>query len=148
MTRMVRFSPSSDLRKLQREIDEVFDSFFPARSQNGGETDTSGWMPRVDLSETEDAYMIQVDVPGVPKDDININYQEGTLSISGERKAEDRKEGSDYVRVERSVGHFYRSFSLPQTIDEEGIEASCENGVLSVRVPKAEETKPRRIEVK
>ena len=144
MTNLIRFTPGHDMRRLQREIDGIFDSFFsPSRNEN----DSASWAPRVDLSETEDAYLVHVDVPGMHKEDLNIDVHEGRLTISGERNAEQQDDGHKYVRVERSYGRFYRSFTLPQTVKEDEIEATYENGVLSVRVPKAEETKPRRIEV-
>lgn len=144
MTNLIRFTPSHDMRRLQREIDGIFDSFFsPSRNEN----DSASWAPRVDLSESEDAYLVHVDVPGMQKEDLNIDVHEGRLTISGERNAEQQDDGHKYVRVERSYGRFYRSFTLPQTVKEDEIEATYENGVLSVRVPKAEETKPRRIEV-
>lgn len=147
MKRLVRFSPSSDLHTLQREIDQVFDSFLPSRGSNRGTTE-SGWTPRVDLSETDNAYLIQLDVPGVAREDFNINFQDGMLTVSGERKTEETKEDESYVRVERSRGRFYRSFSLPKTVDAEQIKADYKNGVLTIDIPKAEETKPRRIDVK
>ena len=147
MKRLVRFSPSSDLRTLQREIDQVFDSFFPSRGSNNDAAE-SGWTPRVDLAETDNAYLIQLDVPGVTKEDFNINFQDGTLTVSGERRMEETKEDENYVRVERSRGRFYRSFSLPKVVDAEQIKADYKNGVLKITIPKAEETKPRRIDVK
>jgi len=145
MNSMIRFSPSNELRRLQREIDSVFQNMYP--SDKDREAPVTGWTPRVDLSETEDAYHIHLDLPGVQKEDVDINLQDGTLTIRGERKEEQRAEGSNSVRVERSFGQFFRSFALPQTIQQEGIQASFDNGVLSVEVPKAEETKPRRIEI-
>ena len=145
MTSLIRFSPSTEMRRLQREIDRVFDGYWP-NAENGGETTTT-WTPRVDVAETSDAYIVHLDVPGVAKDDIEINYHEGTLSISGERKMEEQKDEESFVRMERTYGRFFRSFSLPKTVKSENIAASCEDGVLKVTVPKAEESKPRRIQV-
>ena len=82
------------------------------------------------------------------KDDFNINWQDGTLTVSGERKFEDKKETENFVRVERSFGHFFRSFTLPNTVKSDKISGSYSDGVLTITVPKAEETKPRRIEIK
>ena len=146
MTSLIRFSPNTEMRRLQREIDSLFDSFFPTTQGNGGEGAT--WSPRVDLAETDDAYYIHADVPGLRKEDIEINMQDGTLSISGEREVKENEENRRFVRVERTYGRFYRAFSLPQTIDHDGIEASFEDGVLTIVVPKAEETKPRRIDIR
>ena len=147
MKRLVRFSPNSDLRTLQREIDQVFDSFFPSQGSNS-DTAAGGWTPRVDMAETDNAYLLHLDVPGVTKEDFNINFQDGTLTVSGERRKEETKEDENYVRVERSRGRFYRSFSLPKVADPERIEADYKKGVLTISIPKAEETKPRRIDVK
>ncbi|GIV57303.1 MAG: heat-shock protein [Rhodothermaceae bacterium] len=149
MTKLVRFSPTDDLRMLQREFDRLFDSFFaPARSGQEGSPEAPVWAPRVDLAETEDAYLIHMDVPGMSKDDLNINFHDGTLTVSGERKFETKDEDRNYVRVERQFGHFYRSFTLPKAVDESKIEAKYKDGVLEIRVPKADEVKPRRIEVR
>lgn len=148
MANLMRFTPGSDVRSVQREIDRVFDSFFPARSEGeNGNGSQAVWAPRVDLSETDDAYQIHLDVPGLAKDDLNINVHDGQLTVSGERKREQADEERNFVRVERHYGSFYRSFRLPKRIDADGIEAAYENGVLTLHVPKTAESKPRRIEV-
>lgn len=148
MNNLVRFSPNTEMRRLQREVDQLFDSFFPTRSRSeNGDTEQAVWAPRVDLAETEDHYMVHVDVPGMKREDLQIRFQDGQLSISGERRAEHTEDDKDFVRVERSFGRFYRSFTLPRRVNEDEIEALYQDGVLTVRVPKAEETKPRRIEV-
>ncbi len=145
MTNMIRFSPSNELRRLQREIDSIFRDMYP--SDDDREAPATGWTPRVDLSETDDAYHIHVDLPGVNKDDVDVSMRDGMLIIRGERKDERREEKGDAVRVERSFGQFYRSFALPKSINEDSINARYDNGVLAIDVPKAEETKPRRIEI-
>lgn len=148
MTSLVRFSPTNDMRRLQREIDTLFESFFPARGSDG-DTETSVWTPRVDLAETEETYLIYLDLPGMTKEDLSINYQDGTLSVSGERTFAERDEKEmSFARVERFAGHFYRSFTLPKAINSNKIEANYADGVLTIRVPKAEESKPRRINIK
>lgn len=147
MNSLIRFSPTTDMRRLQREVDALFDSFFPVRT-NGDSEDSTTWAPRVDLAETENAYLVHVDLPGLNKDDLEINFHEGVLSISGERNAETQDENTKYVRVERSYGRFYRAFTLPQMVKADEIEASFENGVLNITVPKAEEVKPRRIDIR
>lgn len=149
MTSLIRFTPRHDVRQLQREFDRLFESFFPTRSTNGDEAlESAVWAPRADLAETEDAYFINLELPGLQKDDVEINIHDGTLSISGERRHEETKEDRTFVRVERSYGRFYRAFSLPQTINTQDIEATFGDGVLNIRVPKAEELKPRRIDIR
>jgi HSP20 family protein len=147
MTNLIRFSPGTELRRMQHEFDRLFNDFFPAANGNGNEEKTAVWSPRVDLSETNDTYFIQVDVPGIAKKDLSINYQDGTLTISGERKGETREEGKNYVRTERNFGHFFRSFNIPNAIQADKIQANYTNGVLSIQVPKAEEVKPINVKV-
>lgn len=146
MTNLIRFAPNTELRRMQREFDRVFNDFFPAANGDSN-SDSITWAPRVDLSETDDSYQIRADLPGLSKDDININFHDGSLTISGERRAETKEEGKNYVRVERSTGHFFRSFNIPTAIQSNKIEASYKDGVLNVVVPKAEEVKPLKVKV-
>jgi len=147
MTQLIRFSPTQDIRRMQNEFERLFGSVFPGVRSEDPEAETAVWAPRVDLVENEESYLIHVDLPGLSKDDVNVNYHEGVLSISGDRRAEEYEEKDNCVRLERSYGRFYRSFTLPKTVKHDAIEATYENGVLSVRVPKAEESKPRRITI-
>jgi len=148
MTNLIR-SRTNNMRNLQREIDRVFDSFFPAqRTDEPEESSKAVWAPRVDLSETDNLYRIELDVPGMTRDDITISYQDNQLAVSGERREESREEeDNEYVRVERSFGHFYRAFRLPKTVNADNIEAAYHDGVLTIDVPKAEESTPHRIEI-
>lgn len=147
MTNLTR-TPNRSLRTLQNEIDQVFNRLFPATDDNSrSESATRMWAPRTDMVETSDNYEIHLDLPGMSKDDLKINMQERQLTVSGERRHEARNEDDEFVRVERTFGHFHRAFTLPQSIDEDNIEASYENGVLKITVPKAEENKPRQISI-
>ena len=147
MTNITR-TPNRSLRTLQNEIDQVFSRLFPTSDENGrNEGDTRMWAPRTDMVETADNYEIRLDLPGLSKDDLNINMQERQLTVSGERQHQARNEGDEFVRVERAFGHFHRSFTLPQSIQESNIEAAYEDGVLTITVPKAEESKPRQISI-
>lgn len=148
MTSLVRFSPSTELRRMQREIDRIFDEFVPSRSSENSENDTTVWTPRADVSETDDAYVLHLDAPGLKKEDFSINWKEGVLTVNGEREWENQTERKNYVRVERAFGHFFRSFQLPTSVDGENITANYQDGVLTIQIPKAEESKPRRIEIK
>ena len=147
MTSLIRFTPRHEMRRMQREFDRLFDNFFPTQTSNGN-GESAVWAPRTDLSETEDAYLINLDLPGLTKEDVEISFHDGTLIISGERQHEETEEDRTFVRVERSYGRFYRAFTLPQTADTENIEATFGDGVLNIRVPKVEEVKPRRIDIK
>ncbi len=146
MTSLIRFTPRHEMRRMQREFDRLFDNFFPTHPSNGN-GESAVWAPRTDLSETEDAYLINLDLPGLTKEDVEISFHDGTLSINGERRHEETEEDRTVVRVERSYGRFYRAFTLPQTADTENIEATFGDGVLNIRVPKVEEVKPRRIDI-
>ena len=124
-----------------REIDRVFDAFF-------GQTDQARrWVPPVDLVEVESHFVLKADLPGLSEGDVNIEVQDGTLTISGERKAEHEQREKGWYRIERSFGRFSRSLSLPDGVDPDRIQASFSHGVLEVRIPKPEERKPRRIEI-
>lgn len=146
MTNLVRYSPNYDLHQMQREIDRLFHGFFQATDGNG-ETKTAVWSPRVDFVENEEAYMILLDLPGMTKDDLEISFQEGRLTVSGDRPVHTWDDGVSAVRLERASGPFYRSFHLPKMVADDKIEARFEHGVLRIDVPKAEESKPRRIQI-
>jgi HSP20 family protein len=104
------------------------------------------WMPQVDISETEEAFIVKAELPGVKKEDVNVNFENSILTIRGEKKVE--TEDKKRHRVECAYGSFIRSFTLPQTIKADKIEAVYKNGILSLTIPKAEEAKPKQIEVK
>jgi HSP20 family protein len=124
-----------------REIDRVFDAFF-------GQTDQGRrWVPPMDLVEAEDHFVLKADLPGLAEGDVNIEVQDGTLTISGERKAEHEQREKGWYRIERSFGSFSRSLTLPDGVDPDKIEASFTDGVLEVHIPKPEERKPRRISI-
>ena len=105
------------------------------------------WVPPVDLVEAEDHFVLRADLPGLSEGDVNIEVQDGTLTISGERKAEHEQREKGWYRIERSFGRFSRSLSLPDGVEPDRIQASFSHGVLEVRIPKPEERKPRRIEI-
>jgi HSP20 family protein len=124
-----------------REIDRVFDAFF-------GQTDQARrWVPPMDLVEVDDHFVLKADLPGLTESDVNIEVQDGTLTISGERKAEHEQRERGWYRIERSFGSFNRSLTLPDGVDPDRIEASFRDGVLEVHIPKPEERKPRRISI-
>src|SRR4051812_11016177 len=101
----------------------------------------------MDLVETEDHYLLKADLPGMKQEDVSIEFNEGTLTLSGERRSDYERKEKGFFRLERSFGKFSRSLSLPEGIDAGKIAASFHDGVLEVVVPKPEERKPRRIEV-
>lgn len=127
-------------------IDRWFDNFL--NSDLRLSDDISTVQPVVNVEETENEYLISAELPGMDKKDINISIEDNVLSISGEKKSESKTDEKNYHRFERSYGKFYRSFELPHVVDRENIDASYKNGVLNISLPKAEEAKPKQIEVK
>ncbi len=125
-----------------RDVDRLFDAFF------GADRDQSRrWVPPVDLVEAEDHFVLKADLPGLSEQDVSIEVQDGTLTISGERKDEHESRERGWYRIERSFGSFSRSLTLPDGVDSDAITARFENGVLEVSIPKPEERKPRRVEI-
>jgi HSP20 family protein len=124
-----------------REVDRLFDAFFGDQGQG------RRWVPPMDLVEHDDHFVLKADLPGLAEDDVSIEVQDGTLRISGERKAEHEQREKGWYRVERSFGSFSRSLTLPDGVDPDGISAEFDRGVLQVRIPKPEERKPRRISI-
>lgn len=106
------------------------------------------WAPRVDIAETDAAYVIKAEIPGVRKEDVKITVDNGILTISGERKEEKEEKDKKFHRVERIYGSFSRSFTLPDNVDESKIDAEFKDGVLTLTIPKTEKAKPRAVEVK
>lgn len=142
---LMRYTRGNDFDVLRREMTNLFDNFYGRTTGEGQES--AVWAPRADLSETEDAYLIQMDVPGIDRNDLDITLEDGTLKVSGERSMQSEHENGQYHRIERAYGRFFRSFTFGQNADADNIEAQFDDGVLTIRVAKAEERKPRRIEV-
>jgi HSP20 family protein len=129
---------------LQSVLNDWFDS---DGDRSSAQPRTSTLYPAVDVLEGKDAYLIRAELPGMKREDIHIELKDGNLVLSGERKADALADGVKYRHIERVAAKFWRSFSLPETIKQDGIEATYKDGVLEVRIPKAEEAKPRQIEI-
>jgi HSP20 family protein len=130
----------------QEQINQLFERFFDNGAANTA-TETNKWVPRVDVREEAERFVILADLPGIEPDQIEIQMDKGVLSIKGQRDGEAAAENSRYSRVERRHGGFHRDFSLPDSADAEGIVASGRNGVLEISIPKKAESTPRRIQV-
>lgn len=140
-TRRRMSSTGSVLPELRTEMDRLLSDFF-----RGGNGSTLGaFAPATDLRETEDEYVVEMELAGFRRDDVEVSLEDNTLTIRGRREAE--TEDETYRRRERATGRFERSFRLPRSVDVEDVEARMENGLLKVRVPKAEEARSRTIEV-
>ena len=143
---LTRHNPWTTQPALQDEIKQVFEKFF-GDNDNESNVVTSQWVPRVDIKEETDRFVIFADIPGVDPKDIEIHMDKGILTIKGERRVEQRSEGQRFSRVERAHGTFHRRFALPDSANPDGIVASGRNGVLEIGIPKRPETTPRRIQV-
>ena len=134
-----------------REIEDMFDRYTRAVGWPRGGREimkTGDWSPRVNIAETDKAFVIKAEIPEVKKEDVKVTVDNGVLSICGERKQEKEEKGKKLHRVERRYGSFCRSFTLPDNVDEAKIEASFKDGMLSLEVPKTEEVEPKAIEIK
>ena len=108
---------------------------------------TAEWVPSVDIKEAADKFIIYADIPGVKPEDIDVSMEAGVLTVRGKKESEVKTEKEGYKRVERSTGSFYRRFSLPDSANDEAINAKCKLGVLEIVIPKKEAVKPKRINV-
>jgi HSP20 family protein len=141
-------SPFRRMSTLRDEIDNIFDRAFGQALENPTQTQLAGgWVPAVDVYEDKDNLTVKCEVPGMKKEDIDISLHEGFLTISGERKHEEKKTEGEVYRTERYEGRFSRSLTLPSKVNAEKINATYKDGVLTVVLPKAEEAKPKQIQV-
>jgi HSP20 family protein len=142
---LVRWEPFNGLDRIQSRINEFFDEAL-GRSR-AYPTSTNTWYPPVDILESRDSYLIRAELPGMKKEDINLEFRDGAVTLSGERKFEEPAAGVEYHRAERVSGKFFRSFYLPQTIKQEDMRATYRDGILEIHIPKAEAAKPRQIAI-
>jgi len=132
--------------RFQSEIDQILERERSDASELATKSRPE-WTPPVDIDETEDAYTIDIDLPGMDARDVDVTFENGILNVEGERKSEHSAEENRTRRVERSFGTFVRRFSLPDVVDAEGIEARMNQGVLNLTIQKRSETKSRKIDV-
>lgn len=136
-----------------REVEDMFRQYSPffSRAMRRFEGDEATWRPLADISETDTEYLIKAELPEVKKDDVKVTFEQGMLTISGERRQEKKQKTENEIRVESFYGSFSRSFALPDNVDANAIRAESKDGVLRVSIPKTTPTKPQQaiaIEVK
>jgi HSP20 family protein len=152
MATMMRWDPFQDLRSAQDEMAQMSPMLAHAlglhAQQGSGRATTTAWAPALDISERKDAYLVTVELPGVEVDDLQITLEDGLLTIQGERHFAHDSSEQQFHRVERRYGAFRRSITLPAHVMAEGIQATADNGVLQIMVPKLEEVTPTRIQVR
>lgn len=147
---IARWTPTGDVvrDRFGRLFEDAFNDMLRPFGTDAEAVSTRTWIPRVDIRENADGLTLLMDVPGLGKDDLNITLENNVLTIAGERKFEtDEKANESYHRLERQYGAFSRSFTLAPTVRTDKVEASFKDGVLSVHLPKQEESKPRRISI-
>jgi HSP20 family protein len=142
LTRFERWDPTDELTTLRNSMDRLW-----SRMTAENEPALANWSPTSDVVETKDEIMIKAELPGLDEKDVNIEIENGVLTIKGERKAEQETDEKGYRRIERAYGSFLRAFTLPTNIEAEKISATFTNGLLEVHMPKMEGAKPRTIKV-
>ena len=140
-----RWNSGRSFNSLQEQVNRLFEDTFSGTQS--GHSDLATWAPAVDIFETENELVVKADLPDVQEKDIDVRIENNTLTIRGERKFEQQVNEDKYLRIERAYGTFTRSFSLPNTVNAETIRADYRNGVLTVRMPKREESKPKQIKI-
>ena len=145
---ILRWQPFCDLMATERGFDRLFrDAFSSVLPVREGELPTRAWAPAVDICENENNIVLKAELPGVDPKDVEVRVEDNTLYLKGERKFEKDTKEENYHRIERSYGSFARSFSLPNSIDAEKVVAEYKDGLLTLTLPKREETKPKTIKI-
>jgi HSP20 family protein len=136
---MVRWSPYRALQNFEKEMGHLF--------SDGERSESNEWVPSAEVLEKKNTYEVNLELPGVAKEDVKIKLDDNILTITGEKKAEKNTEEEEYKICECGYGIFSRSFTLPNTVDRDKIEAKYSNGILSLSIPKTEQAKPKEIEI-
>lgn len=144
---VMRWDPFKNISALQDRINRLFEDAFPRSAEDEEGLAVCAWRPAVDIYEAEEGVVVQVDLPGVKKEDVSVEVKNNLLIIQGLRQVEAPVNEDRYFRRERSCGSFQRSFALRDSVAPESIKASFKNGVLTVLVPRPEEEKPKKISV-
>jgi len=139
--------PFAQIPPLREEMDRRFSQYLRMIGREEEALVPGVWAPVVDIYETDEKMVIKAELPGLKKEDIDIEVRDNTLTLKGERKFEKEIKQENYHRVERAYGSFQRSFTLPSTIKQEAIEATFKDGILEVSLPKAEEAKPKQVRI-
>ncbi len=146
---LVKWNPFRELEEVSDRLNSIFGK-LPVRTESERETfGMADWSPSVDISETDAAYLVKGEIPGVQKEDVKVTIEDGMITLRGERKQEKDEKGEKFHRVERSYGSFMRCFRLPDDADETNIKAEFKDGIISITLPKTEKAKnkPKEIEV-
>jgi len=144
---LVKWDPFREMEDVSNRLNRIFGRSL-ARAGSGNEMlAMADWAPSVDISETDTAYLVKTEIPGVKKEDVKVTIQDGMLAIQGERKMEKEEKDKKFHRIERSYGSFMRSFRVPEDADENSVKAEFKDGMLNVTLTKSEKAKPKSINV-
>lgn len=144
---LVRWDPFRELEDFSKSMNRMLSRNAPAANSREAMVNAD-WAPVVDISETNEEFLIKAELPEMKKEDVKVTVENGVLSIAGERKAEKEEKGKRYHRIERSYGQFLRSFTLPENVTEANVRAEYKEGVLQVHLMKSETPKPKAIDIK
>jgi HSP20 family protein len=143
---LVKWDPFAELEDVSKSLNRIFGR-FPARPADREALAMADWAPTVDISETDSAYMIKGEIPGVNKEDVKVTIEDGMITMRGERKLEKEEKDKKFHRIERSYGSFMRSFRVPDDVDENAVKAEFKDGMINVTLPKSGKSKARSINV-
>lgn len=146
MRNLVIFDPWKELESFSNDVSRLFDSGFENLGKKNADYGTT-WAPSVNIHEDENSYNVEADIPGVNKDDLNVDVDNNILTIKAERKSKDKIEKENYIRAESVYGTFARRLTIPETVDLTNIKAEYKDGVLKLTLPKKEESKPKKISI-
>ncbi len=144
--RLARWYPWGELYAFQRDLSRLFRDFF-GEGPEQEPSEEAAWAPLLDVSETPEAFLIRVEIPGVDKEKVEVGVEQGVFTVRGERPAEPQAEGETCIRAERPAGRFMRTLNLPESADPDEVMASYRDGVLEVKIAKREAAKPRKIAI-
>ena len=143
---LVRWKPRESLFDVRDEIDRLCDSFLPGLPWRS-EAAEGSWSPRVDISEPNGKLVVTAELPGLNRDEVLVRIENNVLTLKGEKKQEEEKQGTNYYRIERRYGTFTRSFALPNTVDTNKVKAAFKDGVLTVTLPKTDVAKGKEVSI-
>lgn len=144
---LIKWDPFRELEDVSNRLNRVFGRPLARMEPNREMLAMADWTPSADISETDTAYLIKAEIPGVKKEDVKVSIQNGMLTIQGERKMEKEEKDKKFHRIERSYGSFMRSFRVPEDADESAVKAEFKDGVLNVTLAKSAKAKPKAIDV-
>ncbi len=144
---MKKWDPFRDLLSIQDRMNQLFNETRALQPEGREDFSKGSWSPPVDIYESGPDIVLKAEIPGISQDEIEIKIEDDTLALKGERKFRKKTDDENYYRIERSYGTFVRSFTLPNSVDQEGVKATYEAGVLKIVMPKKEEKKPKSIQV-